>query len=133
VKKLIRYDRVESGVPTAALRLFSISLKTSIMAKLPNAGRLVALALNRKLNTASSKIIAETATLMVVNSDAAAAVGVTLPDDLLQTAAIIYKGGQASTPAAAVTKAADTDDALIKARTCSADELAATAAATQSK
>jgi putative ABC transport system substrate-binding protein len=98
-----------------------------------NAGRLAALVLNKKFDTATAKIIRETATLLVVNADAAAAMGITVPDELLKTASTVYKDGQATTPAAIASMVASRDDDWIKARTCTVDELNATPAATQSQ
>jgi putative ABC transport system substrate-binding protein len=85
-----------------------------------NAGNLAALILNKKLDISKAKINNATATLLAVNPDAATAVGVTIPDDVLKAAAITVKGGKATTaaPAAMATMDASAMDAFLKASTC---------------
>jgi hypothetical protein len=74
---------------------------------------------------------------LAVNLDAAEAQGVKLPEDLLAKANNIFKGGEDTVKKAVVTadaaQMAEADAAFMKALICTPEDLAATAAPTQTK
>lgn len=101
-----------------------------------DAGRIAAAILNHKLDVATAKINRQTTNLLAVNLDSAATQGITIPDDLLAKAGLIFKGGQNTAklaPTLSATQMANEADIFMKALICTPEELAATPAATQAK
>jgi putative ABC transport system substrate-binding protein len=99
-----------------------------------DAGRIAAAILNKKLDISKAKINAQKSTQLALNLDSAEAQGVTIPDDLVASAALVYKGGQNVVKAAATmaaTQPAGGDDPFMKALTCTQEDL--NPAATQAK
>ena len=101
-----------------------------------NAGMIAALILSKKIDIATTKINNTDAALTTINLDAAAALNITIPADLMAMANTVIKDGKSvasAAPTMAATMSASDSDAFVKSLQCTPEEMSATPEATAVK